>query len=118
MISHQRDPMSAGSGRDGFIIIAVLWMLIALATLASIYSVYIANTAMALAVSDDSLQAELLVTTSLELTAYRFSSSKDAQNPPRPLVPRVPPASPAEARNRSCHRAADSAFAAGRPMSA
>jgi general secretion pathway protein K len=81
MISHQRDPMSAGSGRDGFIIIAVLWMLIALATLASIYSVYIANTAMALAVSDDSLQTELLVTTSLELTAYGLSSSKDAQIP-------------------------------------
>jgi len=84
MISHQRDPMVAGSSRDGFIIIAVLWMLIALATLASIYSVYIANTAMALAVSDDSLQAELLVTTSLELTAYRFSSTKDAQNPQGP----------------------------------
>jgi general secretion pathway protein K len=81
MISHRRDPISAGSGRDGFIIIAVLWMLIALATLASIYSVYIANTAMALAVSDDSLQAELLVTTSLELTAYGLSSSKDAKGP-------------------------------------
>jgi general secretion pathway protein K len=90
MISHQRDPISAGSGRDGFIIIAVLWMLIALATLASIYSVYIANTAMALAVSDDSLQAELLVTTSLELTAYRFSSTKDAQNPQGPGGPGVP----------------------------
>jgi general secretion pathway protein K len=75
--------MLAGSGGDGFIIIAVLWMLIALATLASIYSVYIANTAMALAVSDDTLQAELLATTSLELTAYQFSSSpkqaKDAK---------------------------------------
>jgi general secretion pathway protein K len=82
--------MSAGSGRDGFIIIAVLWMLIALATLASIYSVYIANTAMALAVSDDSLQAELLVTTSLELTAYRFSASKDAQNPQGPGGPGLP----------------------------
>jgi general secretion pathway protein K len=76
----ERDPMtigsSAGSGRDGFIIIAVLWMLIGLATLASIYSVYIANTALALAVSDDTLQAELLATTSLELTAYEFSSPK------------------------------------------
>jgi general secretion pathway protein K len=81
MISHQRDPISAGSGRDGFIIIAVLWMLIALATLASIYSVYIANTAMALAVSDDSLQAELLVTTSLELAAYGLSPSTDTPGP-------------------------------------
>jgi general secretion pathway protein K len=81
----QRDIIPARSGRDGFIIIAVLWMLIALATLASIYSVYIANTAMALSVSDDTLQAELLATTSLELTAYQFSASdtngaKDANN--------------------------------------
>jgi general secretion pathway protein K len=74
--------MPAGSSRDGFIIIAVLWILIALATLASIYSVYIANAAMALAVSDDTLQAELLATTSLELTAYAFSSkeAKDAKD--------------------------------------
>jgi general secretion pathway protein K len=90
MISHQRDPMSAGSSRDGFIIIAVLWMLIALATLASIYSVYIANTAMALSVSDDALQAELLVNASLELTSYRFSSAKDAQNPGGPGGPGAP----------------------------
>ncbi len=45
---------------------------------------------MALAVSDDSLQAELLVTTSLELTAYRFSSTQDAQNPQGPGGPGVP----------------------------
>jgi general secretion pathway protein K len=90
MIPHRRNPMSAGSGRDGFIIVAVLWMLIALATLASIYSVYVANTATALAVSDDSLQSQLLVTTSLELTAYRFSSQKDAQAPGVAGVPGAP----------------------------
>jgi general secretion pathway protein K len=86
----QRDPSPAGSSRDGFIIIAVLWMLIALATLVSIYSVYIANTASALAASDDSLQAELLVTTSLELTAYQFSSTKDAKDLQVPGVPGGP----------------------------
>jgi general secretion pathway protein K len=76
-----RDHISAGSSRDGFIIIAVLWMLIALATLASVYSIYIANTATALTVSDDALQAELLTTTSLELAAYQLSSphAKDAK---------------------------------------
>jgi general secretion pathway protein K len=77
----ERDRISAESSRDGFIIIAVLWMLIGLATLASIYSVYIANTATALAVTDEALQAELLTTTSLELMAYQFSSSgSDAKN--------------------------------------
>ncbi len=90
MSVRQRDPTPAGSSRDGFIIIAVLWMLIALATLASIYSVYIANTASALAASDDSLQAELLVTTSLELTAYQFSSAKDAKDLQVPGVPGSP----------------------------
>ena len=87
MSVRRRDPAPAASSRDGFIIIAVLWMLIALATLASIYSVYIANTASALAASDDSLQAELLVTTSLELTAYQFSSAKDAKDLQVPGVP-------------------------------
>lgn len=82
MISHQRDAISSGSGRDGFIIVAVLWMLVALATLASIYSVYIANTAMALAVNDDSLQSDLLVTTSLELAAYGLTPSKGPQQGP------------------------------------
>ena len=48
--SHRR------AGRDGFVIIAVLWILIALATLASIYSIYIGNSALALAVVDDGLQ--------------------------------------------------------------
>jgi general secretion pathway protein K len=101
MVSHQRDPISAGSGRDGFIIIAVLWMLIALATLASIYSVYIANTAMALAVSDDSLQAELLVTTSLELTAYGLTPPKDAQGPGGgPGVPGGVPGMPGGAKSK------------------
>jgi general secretion pathway protein K len=81
MIPRQRDAISAGSGRDGFIIVAVLWMLVALATLASIYSVYIANTAMALAVNDGSLQSDLLVTTSLELAAYELTPPKGPQGP-------------------------------------
>ncbi|HEY4820651.1 MAG TPA: type II secretion system minor pseudopilin GspK, partial [Xanthobacteraceae bacterium] len=60
-----------GAGREGFVIIAVLWILIALATLASIYSIYIGNSALALAVVDDGLQTEAAVSTGLELTAYR-----------------------------------------------
>ena len=44
------------SGRDGFIIVAVLWILIALATLASVFSIYLANSAVAIAVKDDTVQ--------------------------------------------------------------
>ena len=78
---HDRSP------RDGFIIVAVLWILLALATMASIYSLYISNSALALAVMDDGLQADLLVSTSLELTAYRLAApGKDPGSAPKQPV--------------------------------
>ena len=40
------------SGDDGFIVVAVLWILAALATLATIFSMYVINTATAFAVHD------------------------------------------------------------------
>jgi general secretion pathway protein K len=71
------------SARDGFIIVAVLWILIALATLASVYSVYVSNSALAVSVMDDRLQAEELVSAGLELTAYRLTVPKDTLRPTR-----------------------------------
>ncbi|MBV8778848.1 MAG: general secretion pathway protein GspK [Alphaproteobacteria bacterium] len=71
----------SGQGRDGFIVVAVLWMLGALATLASIYAVYVINTATAMGVNDDRLQAEGLMRAALELTTYRLSAT-DAENRP------------------------------------
>jgi general secretion pathway protein K len=59
------------SGADGFILVAVLWMMAALATLASAYALYVANTATALAVNDDRIQAEALISAGVELAAYR-----------------------------------------------
>jgi len=70
------------SARDGFIIVAVLWILAALAALATIYSIYIKNSALAVTVMDDELQAEALVSASLELTAYQLAVPKDAQRAP------------------------------------
>jgi general secretion pathway protein K len=72
---------STGQSRDGFIVVAVLWMLGALATLASIYAVYVINTATAMGVTDDRLKAEGLMTAALELTAYRLTAA-DAENRP------------------------------------
>jgi general secretion pathway protein K len=69
--------------QDGFIIVAVLWILIALSTLASIYSIYISNSAQAVSLMDDGLQAEALVSASLELTAYRLTVPKDTLRPTR-----------------------------------
>ena len=67
------------SARDGFIIVAVLWILAALAALATIYSIYIKNSALAVSVMDDELQAEALVSASLELTAYQLAVPNEAQ---------------------------------------
>ena len=44
--------------RRGFIVVAVLWILAALATLATIFSMYVINTATAFTVHDERLQAE------------------------------------------------------------
>jgi general secretion pathway protein K len=68
------------SARDGFIIVAVLWILAALAALATIYSIYIKSSAWSVSVMDDELQAEALVSASLELTAYQLAVPKDAQS--------------------------------------
>ena len=66
---------------DGFIIVAVLWILAALAVLASIYSIYVTNTVISLGVNDDRLQAEALVTAGLELTAYQLLAEKAETRP-------------------------------------
>ena len=83
MAMHEPDRSPKSSARDGFIIVAVLWILIALATLVSIYSIYINNSALAVSVMDDGLQAEALVSAGLELTAYRLTVPKDASRPTR-----------------------------------
>jgi general secretion pathway protein K len=67
-------------GRDGFIIVAVLWILAALATLASIMSVYIINAATAFAIHDERLQAETMARAAIELTVYQLNLQ--GQTPP------------------------------------
>ena len=74
---HETNRAPNSSACDGFIIVAVLWILVALATLASIYSIYINNSALAVSGMDDGLQAEALVSAGLELTAYRLTVPKD-----------------------------------------
>jgi general secretion pathway protein K len=59
--------------------VAVLWILGALATLATIYSVYVINTAVALAVHDERLQGEALVSAGLEITAYKLLATPNVQ---------------------------------------
>ena len=62
----------SSSGERGFVIVAVLWLVAALAALAMIFSVYLSNSARALALNDSALQAEALVSAGVELTAYQL----------------------------------------------
>src|SRR5215471_17895395 len=61
--------------RQGFIVIAVLWILGALATLVSIYAIYVIDSAASFAAYDDRLRAEALVSGALELTVYRLRAA-------------------------------------------
>jgi general secretion pathway protein K len=66
---------------DGFIVVAALWILAALATLALVYSAYVAQSAIALRVNDDAVQTDSMIASSLELVAYQLSSPVAEQRP-------------------------------------
>ena len=73
---------TCAGGRDsGFIIVAVLWIMLALATLAAIYAAYVVRTAYAVGPSDDRVNAEALFTAALELTAYQMSAVPKEKRP-------------------------------------
>jgi general secretion pathway protein K len=72
MLSHQLSS-------DGFIVVAVLWILAALATLATIFGVYVNATAFALADYDVRLQAQELAMAGVELAVYRLTENPEAR---------------------------------------
>jgi len=78
MISN-RQPRT--TGEPGFVLVAALWILAALATLASIYSAYALQTVDASHVLDDRLQAEASIRAGIELTALRRLSGPEAARP-------------------------------------
>jgi general secretion pathway protein K len=78
---------TATSPERGFVIVAVLWILAALAALAAIFSVYLSGSARALAVNDTALQAEALVSASLELTTYQLLLAGDKARPSHGTFP-------------------------------
>src|SRR5262245_36290304 len=67
----------ASSG--GFIVVAVLWILGALASLVSIYAVYVIDTAVAFGLHEDRFRAESLVSAAIELAAYRLRVPADTR---------------------------------------
>ena len=76
-----RAPVTAMSSERGFVIIAVLWILMALSALAVIFSLYLSGSARALSVNDIALRTEALVSASLELTTYQLLLPGDDARP-------------------------------------
>jgi general secretion pathway protein K len=66
---------------DGFIVVAVLWILGALSLFVSIYAVYVINSATAFAVYDNHLRAEALVSAAIELTDYQLQTAPAQARP-------------------------------------
>jgi len=71
--------LSRQASSDGFIVVAVLWILAALATLAMTYGVYVKATAFALAGYDVRLQAQELAMAGVELAVYKLTENPQAQ---------------------------------------
>src|SRR5579864_8447165 len=70
MLSSRR---RSSESEAGFVIVAV-------AVLVTIFSIYLSNSARALAVNDTALQAQALVSAGVELTAYQLQlAAKDAR---------------------------------------
>jgi general secretion pathway protein K len=68
------------SSERGFVIVAVLWLVAALAALAVIFSAYLSSSARALALNDSALETEALVSAGVELAAYQLQlAGKDAR---------------------------------------
>ena len=72
-------PYGRDSGERGFIIVAVLWIVAALATLALIYSVYAREAALNFVGHDERLQAAALAESGVELAAYQLTAQPDLQ---------------------------------------
>jgi general secretion pathway protein K len=71
----------ADTSERGFIIVAVLWLLVALSTLAMVFSVYLSNSARALGVTDTGIVKDALLSASLELTAYQLLLTDEKSRP-------------------------------------
>ncbi len=67
----------------GFVLVATLWLLAALATLAAILAVYMRNAAVAGSLREDELRIEAAERSAVELTALRIASFPPEGRPPR-----------------------------------
>lgn len=73
--------IGARGAQRGFVLVAVLWILVALATFVGVYSVYVAGTATGAAARQDGFRAQGLATAAVELAALKLLSVPVAQRP-------------------------------------
>jgi general secretion pathway protein K len=71
--------LSRQESSNGFIVVAVLWIVAALATLAMTYGVYVKATAFSLAGYDVRLQAQELAMAGVELAVYKLTENPEAR---------------------------------------
>jgi general secretion pathway protein K len=74
MIRIWRRPHSA-KNNDGFIVVAVMWLLAALATLAVIYSLYVRQSVASSVDYDERLQGQALATAGVEIAVFQITSN-------------------------------------------
>jgi general secretion pathway protein K len=67
--------------QSGFILVATLWILAALAVLTAIFSIYLSSSTRALRLEDETVQTEALLSAAIELTAYRLLLGKGDERP-------------------------------------
>lgn len=69
------------SGERGFVLVAVLWILVALASFTAVYAVYVSDTAVSAAARDEGFLAQGLTTAAVELAALRLLSAPKDKRP-------------------------------------
>src|SRR5438552_16600842 len=67
--------------QSGFILVATLWILAALAALTVVFSIYLSSSTRALRLEDETVQTEALISAGIELQAYRLMLGKDDERP-------------------------------------
>ena len=87
----------AARKQDGFIIVAVLWMVAALAVLAAIFTRFALTTAVGTTMHEERLQAEAMLRAGVELTAFQITAT-DAPARPGAGAADVLPSSPEPAQ--------------------
>ncbi len=74
-------PTSAKRSQHGFVLVAVLWLLAALALLVTIFTVHLSASSRAVSLNDGALKTEALVSAGVELAVYRLQLADDKKRP-------------------------------------